>query len=89
MHRQGNDTGTQYASVIYCYDEDQMRVAARVKQELQSLVSSGRITYKASEVTTAILPATIFYPAEEEHQAYLEKHPTGYCNHSYRFKEWP
>ena len=25
-------------------------------------------------------PIQCFYPAEEEHQRYLEKHPRGYCH---------
>eukprot|EP00547_Thalassionema_nitzschioides_P004342 CAMPEP_0194218410 /NCGR_PEP_ID=MMETSP0156-20130528/23710_1 /TAXON_ID=33649 /ORGANISM="Thalassionema nitzschioides, Strain L26-B" /LENGTH=43 /DNA_ID= /DNA_START= /DNA_END= /DNA_ORIENTATION= len=32
---------------------------------------------------------TIFYRADEEHQAYLPKNPLGYCNHRILFKEWP
>jgi len=35
------------------------------------------------------LPATAFYPAMDEHQEYLAKNPFGYCNHAFRFKEWP
>lgn len=33
--RQFNDRGTQYASVIYCTDEEQKRIATEVKDELQ------------------------------------------------------
>jgi peptide-methionine (S)-S-oxide reductase len=61
-----------------------------VKDELQSLHSSGKIPgYGEPHVVTAILDATVFYPAHEEHQEYLDKYPGGYCNHRYRFYSWP
>jgi peptide-methionine (S)-S-oxide reductase len=87
--RQGNDAGTQYASVIYCYSPEQEAIAAKVKLELQQLVDSGKVRYTGNAVTTAILPATVFYKADDEHQSYLTKNPGGYCNHAYRFKDWP
>lgn len=63
-----------------------MEIASRVKDELQGYLSQGRVpSYKGSHITTAITPATTFYPAQEDHQAYLEKNPRGYCNHFYRY----
>ena len=82
--------GTQYASVIFCYDEEQERIAKKVKDELQAHVSSGKITaFSGSTVSTAIAKATTFYPAHKEHQNYLAKNPGGYCNHRIRFRSWP
>ena len=64
-----------------------MKIAEKVKAEIQELIKSKQITnYNGPEVTTAILPATNFYAAQEDHQAYLENNPGGYCNHAYRFK---
>jgi peptide-methionine (S)-S-oxide reductase len=88
-NRQGNDAGTQYASVIFCNDEEQMKIAQRVTDELQTAINAGKVKYSNKKVETAIVPMTKYYPAHEEHQAYLEKNPYGYCNHMYRFKEWP
>jgi peptide-methionine (S)-S-oxide reductase len=88
-NRQGNDTGTQYASVIFCGDEQQRRVAEKVKAEVQALVDAGKIRYAGKKVETMIADLNPYYPAHEEHQRYLEKNPLGYCNHFYRFKEWP
>jgi len=92
MHytRQGNDQGTQYASVIFYYDDEQRKIATEVLQQLQGFVDSGKIKgYTSNKITTAILPATAFYPAMDEHQEYLNKNPFGYCNHAFRFKDWP
>jgi len=89
-NRQGNDEGTQYASVIYCYDDLQLKIANKVKDELQTLLHNKKLNcFQNEAVTTAIIKSTIFYPAHEEHQAYLEKNPKGYCNHRIRFAEWP
>lgn len=89
MNRQGNDVGTQYASVIFCDDDKQMEIATRVKNDLQKLVDEGKIQYAGKKVVTDIVKMNPYYPAHEEHQRYLEKNPLGYCNHYYRFKEWP
>jgi peptide-methionine (S)-S-oxide reductase len=92
FNKQGNDSGTQYASVIYCYDAKQMDIASRVKDELQQLLNDGKISenvFSGKRVTTSIRKANKFYPAHEEHQEYLTKNPNGYCNHRIRIKEWP
>ena len=86
QYNKGNDVGTQYASVIFCQDEKQKQIAQRVKDEVQRLVDAGKIPqYAGKTVHTQIVNANPFYPAHEEHQAYLEKNPLGYCNHYYRY----
>jgi peptide-methionine (S)-S-oxide reductase len=89
--RQGNDRGTQYASVIYCYSDEQMDIANRVKNDLQALLNSRKLgsVFQTSMVATDIRRATVFYPAHDEHQDYLAINPNGYCNHRIRFSEWP
>jgi peptide-methionine (S)-S-oxide reductase len=73
--RQGNDTGTQYRSGIYCQDETQLTQAvASMEQYQKALQGAGR-----GEITTEILPAPAFYYAEPYHQQYLAKNPGGYC----------
>jgi len=93
MNQQGNDTGPQYASVIYCYTDEQVAVAQQVKDELQKNLDGGKINFKVAytgkTVTTDIRRATKFYPAHSEHQEYLMKNPNGYCNHRMRFMSWP
>jgi len=91
MNRQGNDRGTQYASVIFVHDDEQERIVKDVMGQLQSALHKREIKnpYFGDHIVTNVWKATKFYPAHEEHQEYLMKNPTGYCNHYFRFKEWP
>jgi peptide-methionine (S)-S-oxide reductase len=73
--RQGNDTGTQYRSGIYAFDEAQRTSAEQSRSAYQEHLT--RAGYGA--ITTEILPAPEFYYAEEYHQQYLAKNPGGYC----------
>ncbi len=77
-NRQGNDVGTQYRSAIFYHDEEQRRIAERVKAEVDQ---SGKWRGK---VVTQIVPAGKFYLAEGYHQDYLQKHPDGYTCHYLR-----
>ena len=73
--RQGNDTGTQYRSAIYCYGDAQLRAAQASKAAYERAL--GKAGYKA--ITTEIREAPDFYYAEDYHQQYLAKNPRGYC----------
>ena len=73
--RQGNDAGTQYRSGIYTFDDDQLRLAEASRTIYQrDLTKAGY-----GPITTEIKPATDFYYAEDYHQQYLGKNPSGYC----------
>jgi peptide-methionine (S)-S-oxide reductase len=73
--RQGNDVGTQYRSGIYTTTDAQAAAAAASAARYQeALTAAGR-----GEITTEILPAPDFYYAEDYHQQYLAKNPSGYC----------
>ena len=76
LNRQGPDFGTQYRSVIFTNSAEQERVA---KEELGKAKASGQ--YKRP-IVTAIEPAKPFWPAEDYHQRYFEKHG-GSCHISY------
>jgi peptide methionine sulfoxide reductase msrA/msrB len=73
--RQGNDIGSQYRSAIFYADEEQKKTAERVKAEWNA---SGR--WKRP-IVTEIVEAGPFYPAQESHQDYLVKNPSGYTCH--------
>ena len=73
--RQGNDVGTTYRSGIYTYLEAQAKAARdSLAAYQQALTRAGR-----GRITTEILPAPVFYYAEDYHQQYLAKNPGGYC----------
>ncbi|WP_096784860.1 peptide-methionine (S)-S-oxide reductase MsrA [Rhodobacter sp. CZR27] len=73
--RQGNDSGTQYRSAIYTFDEAQAAAAQASLAAYQgALTAAGR-----GRITTEIRPAPPFYFAEAYHQQYLAKNPGGYC----------
>jgi peptide-methionine (S)-S-oxide reductase len=73
--RQGNDTGTQYRSGIYWFDEQQRDAAVRSKSAFQERLTAAGF----GPITTEILEAPEFYYAEDYHQQYLAKNPGGYC----------
>ena len=73
--RQGNDTGTQYRSGIYWTSDAQRQAAEASLIAYQSALSSRGL----GEITTELLDAPEFYFAEDYHQQYLAKNPSGYC----------
>jgi peptide methionine sulfoxide reductase MsrA len=68
--------GTQYRSVIFTHGPEQARMAAWVRDRV---AASGK--WKAP-VVTQIEDAPSFWPAEEYHQSYFQKHG-GSCHVSY------
>jgi peptide-methionine (S)-S-oxide reductase len=73
--RQGNDIGTQYRSGIYWFDQAQRESAEASKATFESRLREAGYP----DITTELLPAPEFYYAEDYHQQYLGKNPTGYC----------
>lgn len=73
LNRQGPDVGSQYRSAVYYHDDEQREIVEEVIEELASL-------YDDDEIVTEVEPLETFYPAEEYHQDYYEKHPNdAYC----------
>jgi len=66
-NRQGFDVGSQYRSVIFYKDEEQLKSAENIIKELNQ---SGKFQ---SEIVTELVPAEDFFKAEEYHQRYYEK----------------
>ena len=69
-------------------------MAFKVMEELQEFISSGYIkkpyvNFKIITHIKDVANCSPFYTAHEEHQAYLEMNPKGYCNHRIRIKKWP
>lgn len=66
------DHGTQYRSAIFYHDDEQQRIAEASRK---NLAASGKFD---GPIVTEIVPATVFYSAEEYHQAYYKKSPMRY-----------
>lgn len=79
VDRQGNDRGSSYRSAIFIQNEEEKTTAAAM---FEIVNKSGRWPGK---VVTTLEPYSTFWPAEEEHQDYLVKHPNGYTCHFERF----
>ena len=79
IDRQGNDRGSSYRSALFIQNEQERSEA----QEIIGIVDkSGRWP---GNVVTTLEPFTKFWPAEDDHQDYLVKHPNGYTCHFERF----
>lgn len=74
LNRQGPDIGEQYRSAIFYQDEEQKATAEASKEERDR---SGK--YRRP-IVTEITPASMFYPAEDYHQQYLEKRGLASCH---------
>ena len=77
-NQQGNDRGTQYRSAIFYFGDEQKEIAEKVRDRVDASKK-----WK-NPVVTEIVPAKPFYPAEDYHQDYLQKHPGGYTCHFLR-----
>ena len=68
-HKQGPDVGSQYRSAIFYNNEKQKEIATKSKNNLQKTQK-----YKNKKIVTELKKASKFYPAEEYHQKYFQKH---------------
>jgi peptide-methionine (S)-S-oxide reductase len=69
LNRQGPDEGTQYRSAIFYKNEDQKREAESYVAQLTTAKTFPR------PIVTEIAQLRSFYPAEDYHQDFMEKHP--------------
>ncbi len=66
------DRGPHYRSAIFFHDEEQKKGAEKSKEELGK---SGKFD---KPIVTEIIPASVFYKAEDYHQDYYKKNPLRY-----------
>ncbi|MGL5752816.1 MAG: peptide-methionine (S)-S-oxide reductase MsrA [Paraclostridium sp.] len=69
---QFHDRGNKYKTVIFYHDDNQKNIAIESKNKLNT---SGLFS---KDIATEILPAEVFYEAEEYHQDYYKKNPMHY-----------
>jgi len=74
LNQQGVDVGTQYRSAIFYHNDAQKQQASAFIQNLNNE------QIFSAPIVTQLLPADIFYPAEDYHQEYLKNNPQNtYC----------
>ena len=66
------DKGSQYRTAIFYHNEKQKELAEKSKKELDA---SGKFD---SPIVTEIVPAQVFYAAEDYHQEFYKNHPLRY-----------
>ena len=69
IDRQAHDIGHQYRSGVYYINSNE-------ENEIKTYFSK----VLKEDYAIEVLPLKNFYPAEEYHQDYLDKNPTGYCH---------
>ena len=74
VNRQGPDWGTQYRTAIFFHSPEQQAQALASKEALE------RAHRFSKPIATQIVPAVMFYPAEDYHQQYLEKRGLASCH---------
>lgn len=72
VNRQGGDSGTQYRTGIYYVEESDHNIITKSIEALQK-------NYE-KPIEIEVTPLRNYYPAEEYHQNYLDKNPSGYCH---------
>ncbi len=70
-NRQGPDVGSQYQTGVYWMDPADEGIIRSI-----AALEAAAVPFFAVELKAL----ACFYPAEEFHQRYLEKHPRGYCH---------
>lgn len=66
------DRGRQYRTAVFYHNDEQKRLA----EESKSKLNTSGIFKKP--IATEIIPASVFYNAEEYHQDYYKRHPLKY-----------
>lgn len=72
LNKQGEDEGTQYRTGIYYEDDNDLKIINKILNYEQKKYDE-KILVEVDKINGYIL-------AEDYHQDYLEKNPTGYCH---------
>lgn len=72
INKQGNDVGIQYRSGIYYTNEEDHDIILNYIKNLEKKLNK--------DIVVEVVPLTNYYLAEDYHQDYLIKNPSGYCH---------
>jgi len=71
------DRGKEYSTAVFYHNEEQKKAAEISKKNLEHELIFNK------PIVTPIIPATVFYPAEDYHQDYYKKNPLRYKFYRY------
>ena len=80
VDQQGEDVGHQYRTGVYFTDENDVGIIRESRDRLEKRIG------RPLAMETCKLEQ--FWPAEEYHQKYLDKNPTGYCHVPFQMISW-
>jgi peptide-methionine (S)-S-oxide reductase len=72
LNRQGNDIGHQYRTGVYTIDDEDLPI-------ISAFISNMQKDYR-NKIVVEVEPLKNFIQAEDYHQLYLVKNPSGYCH---------
>lgn len=72
LNKQGNDIGIQYRSGLYYENDDDKKI-------IEEFIKKEQIKYN-KKIVVEVEELQNYYLAENYHQDYLLKNPTGYCH---------
>jgi len=72
-NRQGPDVGAQYRSAVFFHGK------AQEKEARKAIAALGKSKKYGGPIVTEVAPAGEFWPAEEYHQKYVQKHRDAAC----------
>ena len=75
LNKQGEDEGTRYRTGIYYLPANEASELPVIRREFDAVQQRESLPLRVE-----VLPLRNFWPAEEYHQDYLNKHPEGYCH---------
>lgn len=82
LNQQGNDKGSSYRSAIFYQSEEERKQG----EDFIKIVNDSHRW--PGPVVTTLEPFTHFWPAEPEHQDFLQKNPGGYICHAIWFDSY-
>ncbi|KAJ5095769.1 peptide methionine sulfoxide reductase [Penicillium alfredii] len=81
-NRQGPDVGTQYRSAIFTHGDEQQTIAEDVTAKVSA-------EWYKQPLSTQVVPAGQWWNAEDYHQLYLNKNPSGYECPAHFVRDFP
>jgi peptide-methionine (S)-S-oxide reductase len=77
LNRQHYDEGPEYRSAIFYSDDEQKNLAEAYIKQLNDAHVGKELGWEHDKIVTQVVPLkSLFFPAETEHQHFLDRNPT-------------